>query len=42
MFGDRWSYYVLSTYFWIFWGLVDRALMTSGIQIDTLGEEKQE
>jgi len=41
MFGDRWSYYVLATYFWVFWGLVDRTLVTSDIPIDTLGEEKQ-
>ena len=42
MFGDRWSYYVLATYFWIFWGLVDRALVTSNIQMDTLGEDNRE
>ena len=24
MFGDRWSYFVLGSFFWIFWGLVDR------------------
>jgi O-antigen ligase len=41
MFGDRWSYYVLATYFWVFWGLVDRSLVTSDIAIDTSGEEKQ-
>lgn len=41
MFGDRWSYYVLATYFWVFWGLVDRLLVTSDIAIDTSGEEKQ-
>lgn len=26
MFGDRWSYFVLGSYFWIFWGLVDRSI----------------
>jgi len=26
LFGDRWSYFVLGSYFWIFWGLVDRYL----------------
>ena len=41
MFGDRWSYLETGTYFWIFWGLVDRALVTSDIPIGTLGEEKQ-
>jgi O-antigen ligase len=25
LFGDRWSYFALGSYFWIFWGLVDRA-----------------
>lgn len=29
MFGDRWSYFVLGGYFWIFWGLVDRATIIS-------------
>lgn len=28
LFGDRWSYFVLGGYFWIIWGLVDRALVT--------------
>lgn len=41
MFGDRWSYYVLGTYFWVLWGLVDRALVTSDVPIDTLGEESK-
>lgn len=27
MFGDRWSYFVLGSYFWIFWGLVDRGIL---------------
>jgi|SRR5882672_4501391 len=25
VFGDRWSYFMLGGYFWVFWGLVDRA-----------------
>ncbi len=29
MFGDRFSYFVLGGYFWIFWGLVDRAIILS-------------
>ncbi len=29
VFGDRWSYFALGSYFWIFWGLVDRALTSS-------------
>ncbi len=27
LFGDRWSYFVLGGYFWISWGLVDRAIL---------------
>jgi O-antigen ligase len=29
MFGDRWSYFALGGYFWIFWGLVDRGILIS-------------
>ena len=29
MFGDRWSYLVLGAYFFVFWGLVDRAILLS-------------
>jgi O-antigen ligase len=29
LFGDRWSYYELGTYFWVFWGLVDRYIIIS-------------
>jgi O-antigen ligase len=29
MFGNRWSYYVLGTYFWVFWALVDRGILIS-------------
>jgi O-antigen ligase len=25
IFGDRWSYFALGAYFWVFWGLVSRA-----------------
>jgi len=27
VFGDRWSYIEIGTYFWVFWGLVDRGLL---------------
>ena len=27
LFGDRWSYYTMGCYFWIFWGLVDRGIL---------------
>lgn len=27
LFGDRWSYYEMGSYFWIFWGLVDRGIL---------------
>jgi putative inorganic carbon (HCO3(-)) transporter len=29
LFGDRWSYFPLGGYFWIFWGLVDRGILIS-------------
>lgn len=29
MFGDRWSYFALGGYFWVFWGLVDRGILIS-------------
>ncbi len=29
IFGDRWSYYEMGSYFWIIWGLVDRGLLNS-------------
>jgi hypothetical protein len=29
MFGERWSYFVVNGYFWIFWGLVDRGILIS-------------
>jgi len=27
MFGDRWSYFMLGAYFWLIWGVVDRAII---------------
>jgi O-antigen ligase len=41
MFGDRWSYLEMGTYFWVFWGLVDRSIVTSQIPVNS-GEEKSE
>jgi O-antigen ligase len=32
IFGDRWSYYILGSYFWIGWGLVDRGNVLSAQQ----------
>lgn len=32
MFGDRWSYFALGGYFWIFWGLADRAVINSQVK----------
>ena len=37
MFGDRWSYFMLGSYFWIAWGLVDRA----GVLSSTAADEPQ-
>jgi putative inorganic carbon (HCO3(-)) transporter len=34
MFGDRWSYFVLGDYFWILWGVVDRAILMSDVPVD--------
>jgi putative inorganic carbon (HCO3(-)) transporter len=39
MFGDRWSYFVLGDYFWILWGIVDRAILMSDIPVHG-GDEK--
>lgn len=39
LFGDRWSYYEMGSYFWIFWGLVDRSIVTSEIPVNA-GDEK--
>jgi putative inorganic carbon (HCO3(-)) transporter len=27
LFGDRWSYVEMGSYFWVFWGLVDRGIL---------------
>lgn len=43
MFGDRWSYFMLNSYFWIFWGLVDRGILLSQVkdaQHDIVAAEK--
>lgn len=29
MFGDRWSNIITGSYFWVFWGLVDRGILKS-------------
>jgi O-antigen ligase len=29
LFGDRWSYFELGSYFWVSWGLVDRYIIIS-------------
>jgi O-antigen ligase len=29
LFGDRWSYFSVGAYFWVMWGVVDRAWVTS-------------
>jgi O-antigen ligase len=41
LFGDRWSYFEMGSYFWVFWGLVDRAVLMSSIPADA-GNEKME
>lgn len=33
LFGDRWSYFVLGAYFFIFWGMVDRGIVNARQQI---------
>lgn len=43
IFGDRWSYFMLNSYFWIFWGLVDRGILLSQVkdaQHDIVAAEK--
>jgi len=39
LFGDRWSYFEIGSYFWVFWGLVDRAVLMSNIPVSA-GNEK--
>jgi O-antigen ligase len=41
LFGDRWSYFEMGSYFWVFWGLVDRAALMSSSPADS-GNEKIE
>ena len=36
LFGDRFSYFVLGSYFWIFWGLVDRGIIISNTEVQPL------
>lgn len=31
VFGDRWSYFVLGSYFWILWGMVDRSILNAAL-----------
>lgn len=40
IFGDRFSYFMLGSYFWIFWGLVDRGILIS--QDSSSQQEKKE
>ena len=35
IFGDRWSYFVLGGYLFVFWGLVDRAILISKAAAET-------
>jgi len=37
MFGDRWSYDVLGTYFWVLWALVDRGILISKTSDQNVG-----
>lgn len=39
IFGDRWSYFMLGSYFWVFWGLVDRATTISQEKINNPAPE---
>jgi O-antigen ligase len=39
-FGDRWSYFEMGSYFWAFWGLVDRVFLTSNIPVSDSSETK--
>jgi O-antigen ligase len=42
MFGDRWSYFVLGDYFWILWGLVDRAILMCDIPVEAAMENNNQ
>jgi O-antigen ligase len=37
LFGDRFTYFILGSYFWIFWGIVDRGVLLS--QAKTASDE---
>jgi O-antigen ligase len=39
-FGDRWSYFEVGTYFWVFWGLVDRVFLVSNVLVSDSSEDK--
>jgi putative inorganic carbon (HCO3(-)) transporter len=39
LFGDRWSYYEMGSYFWIFWGLVDRSILTHDLPANACEKE---
>ncbi len=41
LFGDRWSYFEMGSYFWIFWGLVDRYVVISR-ENDGIHRERKE
>jgi len=40
-FGDRWSYFELGSYFWVFWGLVDRSILISDIPVAPLEKKSK-
>lgn len=44
LFGDRWSYYEMGSYFWVFWGLVDRCVVIaqSHNEVNGKGKEQEE
>jgi len=31
MFGDRWSYFALGSYFWLLWGVVDKSILLANL-----------
>lgn len=41
IFGDRWSYFVLGGYFFVFWGAVDRALLIAEAQKTQLNQPRE-
>jgi putative inorganic carbon (HCO3(-)) transporter len=40
LFGDRWSYFEIGSYFWVFWGLVDRVVLLAPVPVEA-GNENQ-